>query len=210
MREVVVAVRRERGLVDARHDVGVAVEIGQRNLGFVAHLLDLPVLVTRGGAAPHRDIATDRLDDRGLGGGAVARQPAIGPLDAAVAERHAGLGEHDQPALEAGEPRDLLEPLVRDLVDRLRDAHHDVRRRDQLAEAGARQRLDLGERLGGDQLGRKLARDRDRDLDGLGFEPRLDRLQALRQRRDALRDALAGVRRARLRSWPRRPRQPVR
>ena len=149
-------------------------------------------------AAPQRDVAADRLADRGLGGGAIARQAAIGPFDAAVAERHAGLGQHDQAALEAVQPRDLLEPLVRGLVDRLRDAHDDVRRRDQLAEARRRERLDLGERLGGDQLRRELARDRDRDLDGFGFEPRLDRLQALRQRRDALRDALAGGRGAAL------------
>ena len=89
-------------------------------------------------------------------------------------------------------------------MQRVVDAHHDVRRRDQLAEAFGRERRDLGERLARDQLRRELAGDRDRDLDRLGFEPRLDRREAARQRCERL----ARSARARRRCGARRPSVP--
>ena len=42
-------------------------------------------------------------------------------------------------------------------------------------EAFGGERGDLGERLARDQLRRELGRDRDRHLDGFGFEPTFDR-----------------------------------
>ena len=46
---------------------------------------------------------------------------------------------------------------ARDLVQRVVDAHHHVRRGGELAEAFGGERRDLGERLARDQLGRELA-----------------------------------------------------
>ena len=71
----------------------------------------------------------------------------------------------------------LVELLARGGIERIVDAHGDMRRGDQIAEAAAGQRRNFGERLALDQGRRELAGDRDRDLDGFAFEPRLDRLQ---------------------------------
>src|SRR5262249_2807347 len=54
-----------------------------------------------GEAAPRADIACDRGADGGVGRGHVAADAAVGPFDAAIADGDVGLGEYDQPALEA-------------------------------------------------------------------------------------------------------------
>src|SRR6185295_11875959 len=81
-------------------------------------------------AGARRHVAADRFGDRGLGRGAIARHATSRPFDAAIAWRHAGLGEHHQPPLKPIEVRDLLQPRLRDFVDLLRDTHDDVRRGD--------------------------------------------------------------------------------
>ena len=81
-------------------------------------------------------MAADRVGDRGFGRGTIARQAAVGPFDAAIAQRHAGLGDNDKAALKAVQMCDLFEPRLRNLVDLLTDADHDVRRGDQLMETG--------------------------------------------------------------------------
>src|SRR6185295_15303602 len=93
-------------------------------------------------AAAGRDVTADGLADHGLGRGAVAREPAVGPFDAAVAERHAGFGKHYQAPLETVQPGDLFELRLGGLVDRLGEAHHDMRRGDQMVEAGGSKRGD--------------------------------------------------------------------
>ena len=70
------------------------------------------------------------------------------------------------------------------------DAHHDVRRGDELLEAIGGERGDLGERLARDQLGRQLAGDRGRDLDRFGLEAAFDRGEALRQPAERVADLL--------------------
>ncbi len=65
-----------------------------------------------------------------------------------------------------------------------------MRRGGELLEAFGGERRDLGERLARDQLGRKLAGDRDRKLDGFGFEPALDRDKAARQPVERVADLL--------------------
>src|SRR5689334_6684190 len=52
-----------------------------------------------GAAAAGRDVTLDRFADRGFGLAAVARNAAVRPFDAAVAERHAGLDQNDQTAV---------------------------------------------------------------------------------------------------------------
>ena len=59
-------------------------------------------------------------------------------------------------------PRDRVELVLGDLVDVGGDAHHQVRRLDQVLEAFGDERGNLGERLARDQRGRKLAGDGDR------------------------------------------------
>ena len=76
------------------------------------------------------------------------------------------------------------------LVQRVVDAHDDVRRRGKLLEAFGGERRDLGERLARHELRRELARDRDRKLDGFGFEPLLDRRKAARQPIERVADLL--------------------
>src|SRR5690242_10571492 len=125
-------------------------------------------------AAPRADVARHGLGDRCFGRGAVAVSAAVRPLDAAVANRDIRLGEDDEAALEAGGPCDRLELFPRHGIERVIDADDDVRRRDELAEAFARQRRDFGEGFERDQGGRELARHGDRHLDRLAFEPRFD------------------------------------
>src|SRR4029077_7552892 len=88
------------------------------------HSLEPPDLILR--CCARRDIARDGLVDRRLGSGAVTREAAVGPFDAAIAERHAGLGEHDEAAFETAQPRDLIQPGARTVVNLLRDAHDDM------------------------------------------------------------------------------------
>ncbi len=90
----------------------------------------------------------------------------------------AGLGHHHQTALVAGGARQGIELFPRHRIERVMDPHDDMRRRPQLAEAVGRQRRNFGERLARDQGRRELARHRHRDLDGLAFEPGLDRRRA--------------------------------
>ena len=121
---------------------------------------------------------------------ALAADAAIRPFDAAIARRHLRLGEHHQAALETARAHDLLEFLARGGIERIMDPHHDVRRRNQLAEAIARQGGNLGKRLARDQRRRQFSGDRDRDFDGLAFEPRLDRAQRFTGCSNAVGDAL--------------------
>ena len=75
------------------------------------------------------------------------------------------------------------------LLQSVVDAHDHVRRRHQVPEAIGGERGELGERLARDQLGRELAGDRDRHLDRLGLEPRLDRGEAAVELGERGRDA---------------------
>src|SRR5690349_10409605 len=132
-------------------------------------------------ALPRRDVASDRLGNGGLGGGAIALEAALRPFDATVARRDVALRHHHQPALEAARAGDLLEPLLGVGVEIGVDPHDDVRRRDHLAETVVGERGDLGERLLGDQVGGELAADRERHLDGFRLERVLDPLEARAQ-----------------------------
>jgi len=60
---------------------------------------------------------------------------------------------------------DLFEPRLRNLVDLLTDADHDVRRGDQLMETGRGERRDFSQGFGRDQLRSQFSGDRDRDFD---------------------------------------------
>src|SRR6202451_2935337 len=97
-----------------------------------------------GEAAPGADIARDRGADRSVGRGGVATDAAIRPFDAAIADGDIGLGEHDEAALKAFRPHDAVELFARRGVERVVDAHGDVRRGHQFPEAIARQRRDFG------------------------------------------------------------------
>ena len=77
-------------------------------------------------------------------------------------------------------------------MQRVVDAHDDMRRGGELPEAFGGERGDLGERLAQHQLGRELAGDRDRELDGFGFEPLLDRGKPARQAVERVADLLEG------------------
>src|SRR5580698_1946458 len=129
-----------------------------------------------GEAAPGADIAGDRGADRRVGPGDVAADAAVRPFDAAIADGDIGLGEHDEAALKTFGAHDVVEFLARRRVERVVDAHGDMRRGHQFAEAIARQRRDFGERLARDQRRHELARHRHRDLNGFAFEPGFDRL----------------------------------
>ena len=85
---------------------------------------------------------------------------------------------------------DLVEPRAGRFQQRVVDAHHDVRRGVEMLEAFGGERGDLGERLAQHELGRKLAGDRDRKLDRLGFEPLLDRREPARQPIERVADLL--------------------
>src|SRR3954466_486849 len=187
----VAAVRRERRLVDVRDHSGL-LEIRERHFGIITHLHSPK---SRGIRFARRHVSLARLADCGFGPGAVAREAAVGPFDAAIAERQTGLCEHDETAFEATQPCNLLKPRMRALVDGLADAYDDVRRGDQLTEARRRKRTDFGERFGGDQFRGELSGDRDRDLDRFSFEPCLDCGKPLCHRGDRFSDALAGGRR---------------
>src|SRR5580658_4034258 len=80
--------------------------------------------------AARADIAGDRLADRRVGRGAVAVDAAIGPFNAAVADRDIRLGEHHQPALEMTRAHDVLELFLGGGVELVVDAHGDMRRGD--------------------------------------------------------------------------------
>src|SRR5271163_168633 len=80
--------------------------------------------------AARTDIAGNRLADRRIGRGGVARDTAIGPFDAAVADRDIRFGEHDEPALEVAHAHDIVELLLGRSVQRVVDAHGDMRRGD--------------------------------------------------------------------------------
>ena len=95
-----------------------------------------------------RHVAPDEFADLGLDGGAIERHAAVGPLDAAVAAGDVRLGENDEAALEAAALRHLLDAGVGGVLEGVVDAHHEVRRGGEVAEAILDQRHDLGERLG--------------------------------------------------------------
>src|SRR5580704_16629734 len=130
-----------------------------------------------GEAAPGADIACDGGADRSVRCGGVAADAAVRPFDAAIADGDIGLGEHDEAALETFGAHDVVELFARRGIERVVDAHSDVRRGYQLAEAIAGQRRDFGKRLARDQRRHGLARHRHGDLDGFAFEPGFDRLQ---------------------------------
>src|SRR6185312_10857320 len=186
---VVADVVRRRGCL------GRVVEVRKRNLGVgVAHVLTPHG--RRRGLVPGRDIAPDKLVDLGVDRGALQHHAAVGPFDPAVAGRDLGLGEDDEAPLEAGLLGESLDALARQLVERGVDAHHEMRRRDQVREAFLDGARDLAERLGGDQLAAELARDRHGDLDRLGLHPRLDAGDARRDGLHADLDLLQRQRRA--------------
>jgi hypothetical protein len=112
---------------------------------------------------------------------------AIGPFDPAVAGRDIGFAVHYQPPGKRLCAGDVVDLFARRRVKSIVDPDDDVRRGHELAEAAGGG--NFGERLAFDQVRRKLAGHRDRDLDGFAFEPRFDRLQRGAGRRDAGRDA---------------------
>src|SRR6185295_9544742 len=129
---------------------------------------------SRSGLIAGRHIAPDEFADLRFDGRAFQHHAAVGPFDPAVAGGDAGLGQNHQPAFEAalgGPPFDLL---AGGLVKLVVDADDEMRGCDQMREAVADQRHDLAERFADDQFAAELARDRDRDLDGLGLHPGLD------------------------------------
>src|SRR5579883_108767 len=128
-----------------------------------------------GEIASGADVAVDGFADCLVGGGRIAVDAAVGPFDAAIAWRDVGLGEHDQAPLETAGAGDLVEPFLSGGVERVIDAHDDMRRGDELVKALARQRGNFGERLACDQGRCKFPRHRNCDLDCLAFKPLLDR-----------------------------------
>src|SRR5580692_6108900 len=100
-----------------------------------------------GEAAPGADIARDRGADRRVGRGDVAADAAVRPFDAAIADGDIGLGEHDEAALKTFRAHDVVEFFARRSVERVVDAHGDVRGGYQLPEAIAGQRRDFGKWL---------------------------------------------------------------
>src|ERR1700733_2867151 len=97
------------------------------------------------------DIAGDRFADRCVGRRAVAVDAAVSPFNAAVADLDIRLGEHHQPALVMARAHDVLEHFLGGGVERVVDAHGDMRCGNKLAETLARQRGDFRERLPGEQ-----------------------------------------------------------
>lgn len=132
-----------------------------------------------GHAAARADIAGDGFADCGVSRVGVAIDAAAHPFDPAVARPDAGVAEYDEPPLEAVPASDVVKLLAGGGIGQIVDAYGNMRRGDQLAETAARKRRNFSKRLALEQGRRELAgdRDRDRDLDGLAFEPRLDRLQ---------------------------------
>src|SRR5580698_7142549 len=104
-----------------------------------------------GETAPGADIARDRGADRRVRCGDVAADAAVRPFDAAIADGDIGLGKHDEAALKAFRAHDVVELFARRGIERIVDAHGDVRRGYQLAEAIAGERRDFGKRLARDQ-----------------------------------------------------------
>src|SRR5882724_5324953 len=143
-----------------------------------------------------RHVAPDKFVDLGFDGRALQHHAAIGPFDPAVAGCDLRLGQDHQPALEAALGGLPLDFLAGGFVEAVVDADHEVRRRDQMRKAIAHQPRDFAERLGGDQLAAQLARDGDRDVDGLGLHSRLDAGKARGDALDRNPDLLQGQRRA--------------
>src|SRR3979490_599819 len=141
-----------------------------------------------------RHIAPDKFVDLGFDGRALQHHAAVGPFDPAVAGCNLRLGQDHQPALEAALGGLPLDFLAGGLIEAVVDADHEVRRRDQMREALAHQCRDFAERLGGDEFAAQLARDGDRDVDGLGLHPRLDAGKAQRDALDRNPDLFQGQR----------------
>src|SRR5581483_2539742 len=148
------------------------------------HLSKLGILAARG------EIASDGFGDCGLDRGAVAGEAAVGPFDAAIVRLHVRLGHDHEAAGKAEILRDRVELFAGLRVDRVGDAHHDVRRGVEVAQAIGDEGRDLDERFALQQFRRKLARDRRRNLDRFDFELGLDRREALGQRAELFRDAV--------------------
>src|SRR4029079_17691997 len=127
-----------------------------------------------GGHVAGRYVTGDRFIDHRCRCGIVPDDAAIDPFDTAVTWREALVGNDGKPAIEAAGPRDLLDLLLRSLVDVCRNAHGDKRRGHQMVKAFGRQRRNFGERLAGDQRRRQLGGHRDRHLDGFRFKTCLD------------------------------------
>src|SRR5579864_2266623 len=119
--------------------------LGSGTLPFSLMLGPPQHFVRVGEVAPGADIARDRGADRRLGRGGVAADAAVRPFDAAIADGDIGFGKHDQPALKAFRAYDVVELFARRRIERVVDAHGDVRRGHQFPEAIARQGRDFGE-----------------------------------------------------------------
>src|SRR5437868_2432753 len=128
----------------------------------------------RSGLIAGRQIASDEFADLRFDGRAFQHHAAVGPFDPAVAGGDAGLGQDHQPALEAALGCLPFDLLAGGLVELVVDANDEMRGCDQVREAVADEGGDFAERLAGDQFAAQLARDRDRDIDGLGLHPGLD------------------------------------
>src|SRR5450755_287900 len=167
-------------VIDRRRIGGV--EIRKRDLCVgVAHG---SILMTLGfGLIAGRDVAPDKFVDLGFDRRALQHDAAIGPFDLAVTGLDLRLCQDHKTALEAALFRQPLDSIARGFVKGIVDPDHQMRRRHQVGETVADQSGDLGERLARNQLGAQLARDRDRDVDGLGLHPDFDAGVA---RRDAL------------------------
>src|ERR1700722_5319897 len=96
-----------------------------------------------GEGAPGADIVCDRGGDRRVGRGGVAADAAVRPFDAAIADGDIGLGQHDEAALKAFGAHDVVELFARRGIERVVDAHGDVRRGHQFPETIARQGRDF-------------------------------------------------------------------
>src|ERR1700730_16384141 len=137
-----------------------------------------------------RDVAPDEFVDLAVDRGALQHDPAVGPLDLAVAGLDFRLRQDDQAALEAALLGQPLDPFARGLIEGIVDPDHEMRRRYQMREAVLHQSGDLAERLARDQLAAQLARDGDGDVDSLGFHPGLDAGKAGRDALDGDSDLL--------------------
>src|SRR6476659_8324957 len=117
---------------------GIAPDSGSRLgsgtlLSLIARLLIQPwcSFSRRGhvGGLPCPEVTSNGIADDQVGLGCVADDSAVGPFDLAVADSDLGLGDHHESALEAAGAGDLVEPGTSDFMQRVVDAHHDVRRR---------------------------------------------------------------------------------
>src|SRR4029078_8936280 len=104
-----------------------------------------------GGHVAGRYVTGDRFIDPRCRCRGVANNAAVDPFDTAVTWCEVFVGNDGKPAIEAACSCDLLDLLLRRLVDVRRNANGDKRRGHQLVKAFGCERRDFGERLAGDQ-----------------------------------------------------------